>query len=315
MWEDFSQKLADAKERVHRLQKAQRRREELKKRQYAQERAIVEYELQLEAEQADVDKLTGLTLTNLFHTVLRSKAEQLELERQQALAAALRLQEEKKKLEDTKANLLQVGEMLASCSTAEHDYKQLMAAKESALRSAPESSLELAAMEEQIADQTVSVKEIQEALTAGQRVMASLEDASNSLEKAENWGKWDLWGGGGMITHHAKHDHIDNARNFIHQANHQLLEFRDELKDLERTIHVEIDISGTLKMADFWFDGLITDWIVQGRIQSSQEQTLQAIHNVRIVVNQLRSERSAAEAALSALRNKRQTWIEETKMD
>ncbi|WP_308639542.1 coiled-coil domain-containing protein [Paenibacillus silvisoli] len=312
MGEDLNEKLAEAKERVHRLHKAQRRREELTKRQYAQERAIVEYELQLEAEQADVDKLTGLTLTNLFHTLLRSKAEQLEMERQQALSAALRLQEEKQKLDDTKADLVRVGDILGSLAGAEHVYNQLMATKEAALRSGA-ASQELAAMEEQIAEQNLIAKEIREALRAGQTVMASFEDASNSLEKAENWGKWDMWTDSSLINHFNKHGHIDDAKGFIHQANHQLQDFRDELKDLNRSIHVEIDISGTLRMADFWFDGLITDWIVQGRIQSSQEQTLEAIHNVRTVVNKLSSELKAAESALQALRNKRQNWIEETK--
>ena len=35
-------------------------------------------------------------------------------------------------------------------------------------------------------------------------------------------------------------------------------------------------------MADYWFDGLIADWIVQGRINNTQSQTLSAMNKIRI---------------------------------
>ncbi|SFS69097.1 hypothetical protein [Paenibacillus sp. BC26] len=312
MSEDLNRQLLEAKERMYHLQKSQRKREELMKRLHSQERLIIQFEVQLESEQADVDRLTGLTLTTIFHTILRSKDEQLEMERQQALQAALKLQEEKQRLADTQEELKRIGDALASFSNAEYEYQELMKAKEAALRSGSFGSEELRKMEEQIAEQTLFVKEIKEAVTAGKRVMASLEDASESLDKAENWGNWDLWGGGGVISTHIKHSHVDDAKGYIHQANHQLLNFRDELDDLNRTINIVIDISGTLKMADYWFDGLIADWIVQGRIKDSQEQTLNALHNVRQVVKQLESEYSKAEAVRAGLVTKRQGWIEDT---
>ncbi|SDW17621.1 hypothetical protein [Paenibacillus sp. CF384] len=315
MSEDLNRQLLEAKERMYHYQKAQRKSEELNKRLHSQERLIIQYEVQLESEQADVERLTGLTMTNLFHTILRSKDEQLDMERQQALQAALKLQEEKQRLADTQDELKRIGVTLAAFSSAEYDYQALMKAKEAALRSGSFGSEELRKMEEQIAEQTLLVKEIKEAVTAGKRVMASLEDASDSLDKAENWGNWDLWGGGGAISTHIKHNHVDDAKGFIHQANHQLHDFRDELNDLNRSINIVIDISGTLKMADYWFDGLIADWIVQGRIQDSQQQTLDAIHNVRQVLKQLEAEYSKAEAARSGLATKRQSWIEDTKSE
>lgn len=311
MLDNLNHRLLDAKERSFRLKQAERKREQLLQRFREQERLIVQLELKLEAEQADVDKLTKLSLTNLFHTILRSKDEQLELERQQALAAALQLQEAKQALDETKACLREVGDDLTLYRNAETEYKELIKLKESTLRSMPSSSSQLTEMEEQIADQTLLVKELQESLTAGRRVLASLKDASASLEKAENWGKWDLWGGGGMISTHQKHNHVDDARTYIHNANHLMLNFRDELQDLNRRLDIYIDISETLKMADYWFDGLITDWIVQGRIRNSQEQTLKVIRSVQSVVNQLQTELSAAETELHVMNAKRNTWIEE----
>ncbi|SEO97864.1 hypothetical protein [Paenibacillus sp. OV219] len=312
---DLSAQLLEAKERLHRLNKAERRREELLRRTRNQEQIIIQYEVQLEKEEADVEKLTKLSLTNLFHTILRSKEEQLEVERQQALAAALKLQEEKQRLLSTQEDLRLLGDELAQYQGADRDYNRLLAAKEAALRVASSHGSELIAMDDQIGDQTIQLKEIQEALTAGNRVLSALEDASGSLEKAENWGAWDTWGGGGLISTSIKHEHVDDAKRHIQNANHLLHSFRDELDDLNQTIDIQIDISSSLKMADYWFDGLITDWIVQGRIENSQQQTLDALGNIRPVIRVLQSKQASGQAALIALQTKRQAWIEMTNLE
>lgn len=315
MLDIFYERLMVAKERKFRLNKAERKREELQKRQREHERLIIRLEVQLESEQEDVDKLTRMSLANLFHTILRSKEEQLDLERQQALAAALKLHEAKQALANIEAEIIRIGDDLTNLRDAERDYDRLMAEKEYALRSLPSSSTELVEMDAQIADQIILVKEIHEAWTAGRRVLASLEDASSCLEKAENWGKWDLWGGGGVISTHLKHSHVDDAKQSIHNANHIMFNFRDELADLKRSVEIEIDISGMLKMADYWFDGLISDWVVQGRIKTTQDHTLEAIRQIRVVVNQLQSEYSVAESALTGMKTKRVTWIEGKSLD
>ncbi|MCQ6559482.1 hypothetical protein [Paenibacillus mendelii] len=306
----FHLRLSDAKERLFRLQKAERRIQDLQKRVRELERLVIQLEIQLEDEQADVDKLTRMSLANLFHTILRSKAEQLEMERQQALSAALKLQEAKQTLADTEADLKRVGDDLAHYRNAKREYDELVVERESLLRNSPTSSQSLTEMEEQIGDQAILVKEIHEALTAGRRVLNSLQDASSSLEKAENWGNWDMWGGGGVISTHLKHNHVDDAKQFIHNANHLILNFRDELADVKRSISIEIDISSMLKMADYWFDGLISDWIVQGRIKDAQSQVLEAMHQVRTIVNHLHAEHQSESAVLQEMKTKRTNWIE-----
>jgi len=94
-----------------------------------------------------------------------------------------------------------------------------------------------------------------------------------------------------------------------------MLHFRNELADLQRSVHIEIEISGLLKMADYWFDGLITDWVVQGRIQNAQHQVLESLRKVRSVVNQLQAEHASADSALAGMRTKRVAWIEQSNPD
>jgi hypothetical protein len=314
MDDTLNRQIREAKEHLYLLNKAERKRTELTKRVLDQEHLIIKLELELESEQADLDKLSKLSLTNLFHTILRSKTEQIELERQQVLGVVLKLQGTKQALEATRADLVRVGDDLTTYRDADLAYNRFMSLKESALRRGSSYSTTLASMDDEIADQTLQVKELLEAMTAGKRVIAALEDASASLEKAENWGKWDLLGGG-MLATHQKHTHVDDAKAFIQNANHLMLNFREELNDLNRGLNIQIDISGTLKMADYWFDGLITDWVVQSRIENSQSQTLKALNQVRTVVNQLQAEHAAAASALAVMTTKRIAWIEETRIE
>ncbi|MBM7568261.1 hypothetical protein [Paenibacillus sacheonensis] len=308
-------RLAEAKERKHRMERAQRRQEQLRSRIRENERLIFELELKLQSEQEDVDKLTRMSLANLFHTLLRSKDEQLELERQEALAAALKLQEARDAEERMKGEVISLGDELTACGSADRDYERLLREKEELLRHSSAYANELAAMDADIADKSLLAKEIREALSAGRSVLLSLEDASNSLEKAENWGNWDLWGGGGMISTHMKHEHVDDAKRSIGSVNHMMRTFRDELADLERNVDIHVDISGMLKFGDYWFDGLITDWVVQKRINNAQDQTLDALHQVRTIVNRLQSEYTSAESVLAGLQSNRVHWIETSKAE
>lgn len=310
---DFKQ-LIETKERLHEHSRLESRRQLLAQRMREQEALIIELKVKLDMEQRDVEKLTTMSLTNLFHTILRSKEEQLELERQEALAAALKLQEAEQTLAELKEEQKENGLKLAELANAESEYNRLMHEKEEWLRTCPQSALELDEMELLITEKSLLLKELREALSAGKSVMSHLSDASNSLEKAENWGNWDMWANGGLISTHIKHEHIDDARSYIHNANRQLEVFHKELADLKQSIDVQVDISGILKLADYWFDGLIADWIVQGRINDAQQQTSNALHQVRLVVNTLEASRRAEENELTMMHEKRKLWIEQASL-
>ena len=60
-------------------------------------------------------------------------------------------------------------------------------------------------------------KEKREARLAGQRALASLQDARNYLRSARNWGIIDLFGGGGLsgLLKHAK---VRDASRSLEQA-------------------------------------------------------------------------------------------------
>lgn len=306
-------RIAQLKERKYELLKSKSKREYIQSQIRKQELLINELRVDCDMEQEDVDKLTKMSLTNLFHTILRNKEEQLKLERQQLLAATLKLKEAELSLAELQDQLEQESNNNVELGLIENEIKVLLIAKEAYLRSSSDHAIELDKMEEQILEQRLLMKELNEAIIAGRAVLDALTKASSSLESAENWGNWDLWANGGLLSTHMKHSHIDDARNAIHIANSHLHSFNKELADLNKTVNVQFQTDGLIKMADYWFDGLIVDWVVQGRIKNSQQQTLDALHNIRQIVNKLETEMRVADRALVELEYKKSSWIIDTK--
>ena len=131
-------------------------------------------------------------------------------------------------------------------------------------------------------------KEINEAISAGERALNSLNLAKDELQRARNWGFADMLGGGGLITL-AKHSKIHNAENYINQAKYDLQTFSREVSDVNSFEGVDLGIGDFLTFADFFFDGIIADFMVQQKINEAAAQVDEAIRRVRQVLQQLRN--------------------------
>lgn len=306
----LNEQLSAWKEKANSLEKWQAKLKQLQSRLNAARKRSVELEVVLDRENEDVDRLMRLSWENLFHTLLRSKGEQLELERQQALAAALRLQETKQEISNLEREIAEVHDRLSEVHNADREYERLLKLKEAMMKEAGGASGDrLTELDAAVADLEATAKELREALDAGRTLRALLEDAANSLSKAENWGTWDLVGGG-IVSTAAKHSHLDDAKNSIHRAQYRIKQFEKELKDLDLAANIHIDTDGFLGFADFFFDGLVVDWIVQGRIENSLEQVNRQIRKTQDVVDLLSRRLSERERELGKLRYERTSLIE-----
>lgn len=310
MWETLNRKLEEADAKRQQKYKWERRLDEVQSRIRELQKTLPQLELKLERENRDVEQLTKLTLTNLFHTILRNKDEQLELERQQALHAALKLQEAREQLAELEVARGEAGAALAEVRFAETEYDALLREKEAKLQAlSSETAGRLEEIDRESAACAAKLTEIREAADAGGQALALLRKAETSLGKAEGWGKWDMLGGGTVSTY-IKHGHIDDARSVVQQAQRKLRLFEKELADLGRRSDLRIEISGSLEFADYFFDGLITDWIVQGRIERSLSQVRAVRKEMDRIVPELHREQAAAEAELTRLRTQRTALIE-----
>ena len=130
-------------------------------------------------------------------------------------------------------------------------------------------------------------KEINEAIDSGERALVSLKEAQSKLNSARNWGIFDMLGGG-LITDLVKHSKMNDAAAYLEEAKRDLLVFQKELQDVQGTIDLKVDVDGFLTFADFFFDGIIMDYVVQSKIAEARKQNEQAIPLVEKLVNDLK---------------------------
>lgn len=131
-------------------------------------------------------------------------------------------------------------------------------------------------------------REIQEAITAGEVALGSLYNAQNYLNSARNWGIFDMLGGG-FFTDIMKHSKMNDASRCMEEAKHYLQLFQKELKDVQVPMNFRMEVGGFLSFADFFFDGLVADYLVQSRIGEAREQVEDAIGMVSHLLEELKS--------------------------
>ncbi len=129
-------------------------------------------------------------------------------------------------------------------------------------------------------------KEKQEAIDAGNKALRSLRKAQENLSSAKNWGIFDMLGGG-FISTMVKHSKVDQAKENMEQAKYDLRSFSKELNDVNIACNLNIETGDFLSFADWFFDGLIVDWMMQDRINQASQQVEEAIRRVEDILRQL----------------------------
>ena len=266
----------------------------------------------LAREKADVDKLEGLSLTGLFYSVMGTKGERIGKEQQEFLEAKLKHDEAQELLKDVQREVERLEDELTPLFDADAEYDRLLDEKEKVLAGAGDvSAKKLMEMSVQLADLSSDREELQEAVAAGQTALKSLRKVSSELGSAANWGTWDMLGGG-MISTMAKHSRIDSAKEHAHHAQRQLRRFQEELADTNERLHMSLEIGGFSKFADFFFDGLIADWVVQSKLSEASSACSTTISKVSSVVNQCQRKLAETEQVMKDLNESRQEFIERT---
>ena len=128
--------------------------------------------------------------------------------------------------------------------------------------------------------------EIREAVTAGEKALASLDEAGRYLSGASSWGLWDMIGGG-LFSTMIKHSKIKDASDCMERAKTDLKTFRRELSDVDISDEIGIEVGSFLTFADYFFDGLVADWMVQSKIQDASNQVQEAADQVRRILASL----------------------------
>jgi chromosome segregation ATPase len=287
MSEEHNDVLLETREKVRIKQKLESAVLETRKSLAAERARLAQLGAVLKKEEADVRKLEGLSLTAMFHQFLGSKEDRLDKERQEVFSAKLRFDQCAHEVASLERDIADMEARLAALGDPEAEYARALERKAARIEGAARA--DLVQLTEKAADINSDIKEIGEAVAAGGEVIAGLDRVIASFKSAGNWGIVDLIGGGIIITA-VKHSKIDKAKAAIHEVQSRLGRFRRELADLRTRpdVPLSVEISSFEKFADYLFDGLIFDWIVQSKINKSLDAAVEMRAKMASIVADLR---------------------------
>lgn len=260
-----------------------------------------ELEQSFQQEQADVDRLEGRSLSAFFYNVIGKMDEKLTQEKQEAYAARVKYDAAARELAGIEEDLHRCEAELESLQGCESRYEAVLKEKIQAVKKAGGDVAEqILKLEERTAYLESQKRELEEAVSAGRAALTTADQIAGSLDSAEGWGTWDLFGGG-LISDLAKHSHLDDAQASVEFLQSQLRRFKTELADVTISADFQVNIDGFLRVADYLFDGIFADWTVLDQIHQSQAQiqdTRSQICNVLDYLHALMDQAAAEQADL-----------------
>lgn len=271
------------------------------KREY--DRNVISLRVAFRKEQEDVEKLEGRSLANYFFQVVGKLDDKLTIERQEAYGAKVKLDAAERELAGIEADLRDIRDQLAQIRILEAQYREALQKKRISLKNSGVAAAEkIIETEQKIAALEAQKREIREAVSAGYSARGTADRILSELEDADGWNTWDMFGGGGIITHIAKHSHLDEAQELVSELQSKLRRFKTELADIRISANMQVNIDGFLRFADYFFDGLFADWAVADRISQSYSSVSGTKNQIDRTLEKLGNMEAAADREIANLR-------------
>ena len=267
------------------------------------DREVISLRVAFSKEQEDVEKLEGRSLANYFFQVIGKLDDKLDQERQEAYAAKVKLDAAEQELAGIEADIADIQSQLSEIRVAEAQYKEELEKKHAALKASGTAAADqIIEIEQKIAALEAQKREIKEAISAGYSARGTADRIISELEDADGWNTWDLIGGGGIITHMAKHSHLDEAQDLVSELQSKLRRFKTELADIQITANMQVNIDGFLRFADYFFDGLFADWAVGDKISQSMNSVSSTKSQISRTLDKLNEMEKAADRGIESLK-------------
>lgn len=297
MYSEINNQLSKLQGEIHRLQKLTAMIQSLSENLSLLEEKARTAQAEFEKEDRDYQKIQEKSLSAIIFSVLGKLDERQEKERQEAVAANIKYQQCLQDIDDIKHQLRTLEAEKQQYQNAQAQYDRLYQEKrELLIKDNAKTAAQILDLDKQAEQSNANLQEIEEALTVGKAVELSISQVLKNLGSANDYGTWDLLGGG-IFVDLAKHSQIDQANAEIQKTQSLLRCFHTELTDINISADLDIDISSFDTFADFVFDGFLFDWMVQSKINTAQQNTQNILSQVQAVMGKLK-ELQAAELAL-----------------
>ncbi len=265
---------------------------------------------QLDKELRDIDELDKIGVKALFYKTLGSKEQQLEKERQEYLELSLKYKQLRSEVElmEYERNLLKKKSL--RLPEIQNKLLQLKKLRQNEILSGPDLQLRedyLKIIEK--LDLNIAInKEIDEALISGHESIKAIERIIAALNRASDWGEWVSYND--RQAKYAKKRAMDEAIRLLPVARHRLNLFLKEMSDLgENNIEIHLNPIQFNSFTDFFFDNLISDWIVQKKIVSTKNDVLNTLSYMQRLIMSLESESQVVKKELINLKDQKENIL------
>lgn len=301
MYSQINNEIYELREKLRTKEKLQSLRDMAKKELHKKRTDEKSLYSILKKEEDDVTRLEGMSFSSIFLSIIGKKEDRLDIEREEFLTAKLRYEENLEVIRELEEKIGRIDKELKDYGDIEREYNDLIKKKERLLiEEDGEDGRNLKASLDRINELKLSIKEVKEAISAGEVANKALDEMKKHLDSARSWGVWDIVGGG-FLSNMAKHSAIDDANKAAHDFKYVLKNFEKELSDVSEFSQVEVDISGFTTFADFFFDGFFVDFFVQSKINDSISNVDNVYSKINGIILNLKSNLSQMETELKRL--------------
>ena len=301
----FDSSLSELQQKVALKKQLEAKLSDLQGQRRIFDKKVIDSRVEHRSEQEDVEKLEGRSLANYFYQIFGKLDEKLDEERREASAAKVKLDAALRELAAVDCEIDEIQSQLQALYGCEQAYTAALEAKRNAVKtSGTPTAAQILELEEKIAFLESQKKEIREAIAAGNSAIGTADSVLSELEDADGWNTWDMLGGGGIITHMAKHSHLDEAQEKVEQLQSKLRRFKTQLADIDIHADMQVSIDGFLRFADYFFDGLFADWAVGDKISESQSSVQKVKGQISSALSKLESMEKDADAQIHSLEAK-----------
>ena len=314
---DYDAALAELREKIRRKKKAQNLLAHFSEDAARLNSVMEDRKKEYEQEQQESDDLQSATLTLLFYSLLGVKEDKLSKEESEALAAKAAYETAKAELDHVLNRQVELRAEIRSLGNCERYYEEMLAEKKAWLLANKEAvNAEVEALEAEKAAIMADSKELKEAMESGQyalRVANSIVAALQSAQLLSIKDTMPSGRGGRSIGASVRDDEIDvkkrNAlvrlNNSLQSLDQYLQDFAAELKDVS-DIPMEYQLpttrfGSTLMFIDRWVDDLISEIVVDAKLNAMEKQMRPLLDAITPIVAGLEQEYAKREAACAEI--------------
>lgn len=298
--------LSELRERIMTLPSLESKltqcQKEIQKTEAELSRLIAQYE----RECGDVERIQKESFSSFLLKLLGKYEDKLEKEQREEIEAKLAYDRAAARLVSLKQEKDELAARVFDLRGEEQRYQSELTARrrELAERLTEPEGAQYAELENEQKNILSQITEIKEAQRAAVRAKSTAQRAREALGSAENWATYDAFTRGGILSHMAKYEHIDNAEQLFHALSSQLRSLNTELRDVQNLTLPELtEISSGQRAVDFWFDNIFTDLSVRGQIRDNTEEVNRLLRGLNAVERELNTRLHIREAELTG--NKR----------